>query len=187
MPEHHNTRASRQKAERFFLKYACLPLGERSLDRLQAELREENISVSVRTLERYSGRYDWPGRLRQMAAEDQAAAVRRVKEVRIRRRERYYTQASHPEEWAAEQLSVAVHKICAPCASNLQGKPDQIRLCKRCTAQILPWMLALLEGPPAAAVLKHHFELEWLAEESEEWREAIRLAELELLKLSEPS
>ncbi|GGM21373.1 hypothetical protein [Deinococcus aerophilus] len=181
MPEHHNTSASRQKAEHFFLKYARLPLGERSLARLQAELQEEDISVSLRTLERYSERYDWPGQLRKLFAQDQAAAVRRAEKMRIRRREYYYTRELHPQEWAVERLGVAVHNICSHCVHNLQFERNQLRLCWRCTEHIRPLMLALLQGPSDAAVLKQHFELELL----EERRAGIRLKDY--LEPSEPS
>ena len=181
MPEHHNTSASRQKAEHFFLKYARLPLGERSLTRLQAVLQEENISVSPRTLERYSERYDWPGQLRQLSAQDQAAAAERVDEIRIRRREYYYTREQQPQEWAAERLSVAVHNICPNCADNLRNEKNSLRLCQRCTEHIRPLMLALQEGPPDAAVLKWHFELELL----EERRNGLSLEDY--MEPSEPS
>ncbi len=181
MPEHHHTLASRKNAEHFFLKYALLPSGERSLARLQAVLREEDISVSLRTLERYSEQYDWPGQLRQRSVYDQAAAASRVENIRIRRREYYYTKELHPQEWAAERLSVAVHEICPHCAYNLRLERNQLPLCRRCIERIRPLMLALLEGPPDAAVLKQHFELELLAER----REGICLEDY--LEPSEPS
>ncbi|GGO19037.1 hypothetical protein [Deinococcus humi] len=185
MPEHHKTRASRQKAEHFFLKYARLPLGERSLARLRAELQKEKISVSLRTLERYSELYKWTEQLRQLSvkdqAKDQAAATRWVEKIRSRRREYYYNRELHPQEWAAEQLIAAVDKICPHCTYNLLGEQDQLRLCQQCTDQIRPLIRALQQGVPAAAVLKQQFEQELLAER----REGFRLEDY--LEPSEPS
>ncbi|WP_019587765.1 hypothetical protein [Deinococcus apachensis] len=168
--EHHKTRYSRLKAERYFQTYCLMGPGERTLHNLMVELRREGEKVSRTTLERYSKQYRWPERLHEQAVQDQTAGRRKAEEIRARRRHYHYVKEQTGEEWAVEELSIRIHQLCAQCCSDLQVPSGRISFCPGCSRELRPILRALTDSVPYPADLKRMFEIEL-------WRE--RAADLE--------